>query len=219
LGEIRRALDQNRISRAVLFPIDERDAGPTYEKTNERVLKASTSDSRLIPFARLNPKTGARAVAELHRSIRRGMRGVKLHPRAEKFSPPEAEPLIDEIESERLPIFLHSSHELNCRPLAWERIFRRHQRIPFVLFHGAKDAFEEAIAVARRNRHVWIETSTQSFWRSGVILKQLGASRVVFGSDLPYSHPALERMKLDLLLSPSERKRVFSDNPKRILGE
>ena len=50
------------------------------------------------------------------------------------------------------------------------------------------------------------------------ILKELGVSRVVFGSDLPYSHPAVERTKLDLLLSPSEREKVYSKNPKKILG-
>ena len=219
LAEVRKALNEHRINRAVLFAIDEEDAGPTYERSNDRVLKASASDLRLIPFARLSPRTGSRAVAELHRSIHSGMRGVKLHPRAEKFSPEEAGPLIREIEAERLPVFLHTAHEKNCGPGEWEKIFKRHRRIPFVLFHGGKDAFEEAISVAHRNRNVWVETSTLSYWRTGVILRRLGASKIVFGSDLPYSHPAVERLKLDFLLSRSERKKVYSDNPKRILGE
>lgn len=218
-GEIGRALDRYRISRAVVFAIDESGAGPTYEKPNRRVLRGCTGNRRLIPFVRLNPGAGARAVSELRRAIREGARGVKLHPRAEKFSPPEAEDLIDEIENEKLPIFLHTSHEENCRPLLWEKIFRRHRRIPYVLFHGGKDAYEEAAAVACRNRHLWVETSTLSYRRSAVLLDRLGASRLVFGSDLPYSHPAVERLKLELLLKRPERRKVFQDNPKRILGE
>ena len=209
----------SRVSRAVVFAIDEADCGPSYEKTNSKVFKTVQKDSRLIPFARLNPRAGDKAFRELKRCQKAGARGVKLHPRSEKFSPREAEDLIAEIEKARIPVILHTSHELRSGPLEWEPLFRRHRRIPFILAHGAKDAYPEAITVARRNRHLWIETSTLSYWRTGEILKALGASRVVFGSDLPYSHPAVERLKLDLLLNPSDRQKVYSENPKRILGE
>ena len=218
LAEIRMAMDQYEIERAVLFAIDEAQPGPSYQKTNNRVLKAPLLEKRLIAFARLDPRAGS-AAAELARCVRLGARGVKLHPRSEKFSPLQAEALIAEVESQRLPIVLHTSHEKNCRPLSWEPVFKRHKRIPFVLFHAGKDAYEEAITVARRNRHLWLETSTLSYFRSGVILRKLGASRVIFGSDLPYSHPALERLKFDLLLNERDRRKVFSENSKRILGE
>lgn len=216
--EVKKAMEVFRIDQAVVFGIDEAQAGPTYERTNQKVLKAVARNPRLIGFMRLNPRAGEKALGELMRCRKAGARGVKLHPRSESFSPEQAEDLIAEIERERLPIVLHTSHEVNCRPLSWEKIFRRHPRIPFVLAHGGKDAFEEAVTAARRHPHLWLETSTLSYWRTGVILKALSASRVVFGSDLPYSHPAVERLKLDLLLSPRERHRVYSENPRRILG-
>ena len=219
LTEIRQAMAENGITRAVVFGIDEPDAGPTYERTNERVLRALEKHSRLMAFARLNPKAGSRAAAELGRCIKRGARGVKLHPRSEAFSPQEAEFLIDVIEKEKLPVILHTSHEVNCRPYNWKPIFRRHRRVPFILAHGAKDAFEEAIEVARTCPNVWVETTTLSYWRTGVILKKLGPGRVVFGSDLPYSHPAVERQKFDLLLSCAGRRKVYFENASRILGE
>ncbi len=219
LAEIRKAMDRYEISRAVIFAIDEEKCGPSYESTNARVLKSAAGSPRLIPFARLNPRAGRAAWTELRRSRKSGARGVKLHPRSESFSPAQAEGLIAEIEKEKLPVMLHTSHEPNCRPLAWEKIFKRHSKISFMLAHGGKDAFEEAITVARRRPNVWIETSTLSYWRTRVILQKAGASRVVFGSDLPYSHPALERLKFDLLLSPADRKKVYSENAKRILGE
>jgi len=212
-------MKENDIDRGVVFAIDEEKAGFSYEHTNNRVLRVISENSNLIGFARLDPRAGERASCEFRRCVRAGMRGVKLHPRSEKFYPQAAEELIAEIEKEDLPILLHTSHEENCRPLSWSPVFRRHPKVPFILAHGAKDAFQEAIAVAEKNRNVWLETSTLSYWRTGVILKSLGASRVVFGSDLPYSHPAVERLKLDLLLSPSGRRRVYSENPKKILGE
>lgn len=217
--QIRKAMEGSGISRGVVFAIDEAGAGPSYERMNDRVLRAVSKDSHLIGFARLNPRAGEKACRELKRCAKAGIRGIKLHPRSESFSPQEAEELIVEIERERLPILLHTSHEPNCRPTSWSKIFKRHSRIPFVLAHGAKDAFLEAVSAARENRNVWVETSTLSYWRTGAILKQLGASRVVFGSDLPYSHPAVELLKLNLLLSASERRKVYSENPRRILGE
>lgn len=216
-SEIQKAMERYHIERAVVFGIDEPDAGPTYQKTNDRVLKAVSQNSRLIGFMRLNPRAGGATRREFHRLRRAGMKGVKLHPRSENFSPEKAEDLIAEIEAQALPIVLHTSHEKNCNPLAWRSVFKRHRRTPFILAHAGKDAFQEAIAVAKEFRHLWLETSTLSWWRTGVILKKLGASRVVFGSDLPYSHPALERMKLDSLLSASGRRKVYSENPKRIL--
>ena len=219
LSQIHEAMDAFRIERAVLFTIDETSPGPTYEKSNRRVLRAASTRSRLIPFTRLNPRAKEKAFKELRRCCSSGVRGVKLHPRSENFSPQHAETLIDEIENSRLPVILHTSHEPNCRPLEWERIFRRHAHIPFILAHAGKDAFEEAIAVACRNRHVWLETSTLSYWRTGMILRKLGARQIVFGSDLPYSHPGVERFKLELLLSLSDQRKVYLENPKRILGE
>jgi predicted TIM-barrel fold metal-dependent hydrolase len=212
-------MKRSGIDRSVVFGIDEPDAGATYEPTNRRVVKAIQGDSHFIGFMRLNPRAGERARQELARCQRAGLRGVKLHPRSESFSARESEDLIAEIEKENLPVILHASHEKNCRPLSWEGIFKRHSKIPFILAHGGKDAFQEAIAVARRNRNVWVETSTLSYWRTGMILRELGPSRMVFGSDSPYSHPALERLKLDLLLSPTAQRKVYSENPRRILGE
>ncbi len=219
LPEIQKAMDAYGISRAVIFAIDEKDSGPVYEKTNAHVFKAARGKAQFIPFGRLSVSPQEKSFRELKNCKARGARGIKLHPRSEKFSPKNAEILIDEIERMRLPIILHSSHEPNCRPLEWEGIFRRHKRIPFILAHAGKDAFREGIAVARRNSNVWLETSTLSYWRTSMILKEVGSQHVVFGSDLPYSHPLVERTKLDLLLSTRARKQVYFDNPKKILGE
>lgn len=220
LGEILNIMGTYGLKRAVVFPIDEKGGGATtYRSLNTRILAAASRHPRLIPFVRLNPRLGVKAANELKRAVRAGARGVKLHPRSEAFQPSEAEALVDAVEKERLPVFLHTAHEPNCRPFEWEKIFRRHRRIPFILGHGGKDAFPEAIALARRYSHLWVETSTLSFWRTRVILKNLGPSRVVFGSDLPYSHPAVELAKFNLLLNVSDRRKVYSENPQKILGE
>lgn len=219
MSQIQKAMDAYGVVRGVIFAVDEKDAGPVYEKANDRLFRAARGKSRLIPFGRLGALPQEKSLQELKKCQARGARGIKLHPRSEKFSPKNAEILIDEIERMQLPIILHTSHEPNCRPLEWEGVFKRHKRIPFVLAHAGKDAFREGIAVARRNSNVWLETSTLSYWRTSMILKEVGSKRIVFGSDFPYSHPLVERTKLDLLLSARGRKQVYFENPKKILGE
>jgi predicted TIM-barrel fold metal-dependent hydrolase len=67
--------------RAVVFPLMER-AG--YREANDAVLAAAAkSDGRLVPFCRVDPH--ADPVGELERCLAAGARGVKLHPRAERF--------------------------------------------------------------------------------------------------------------------------------------
>lgn len=221
LEEIQRLLDQNDISHAVVFPIDEKNPGPSYRRMNSRVHDAVKGDRRLIGFCRLNPAEGDAAYRELERCAKLGFRGVKLHPRAEDFSPHEAEDLVAAIERMRLAVILHASHEHHCRPMAWQEIFLRHKKISFILAHAGKDAYLEAGEVAAACRNVYLETSTLSYRRTVVLLKKAGPRKMLFGSDAPYSHPAIELLKLELTLGKraAMRRKIFSENPIRILGD
>ena len=56
-----------------------------YPAANDRVIaEAEAWDGRLVPFCRVDPN--AEAVAEAERCLERGARGIKLHPRAERFT-------------------------------------------------------------------------------------------------------------------------------------
>lgn len=215
-----RLLDLYGIHYGVVFPIDESRPGPSYKRLNTKVREALRKEKRLLGFCRLNPAHGEAAYQELKRSVRLGLRGVKLHPRAEDFSPHDAEDLIAAVEKERLPIVLHTSHEHHCHPIIWQGIFLRHKRISFILAHAGKDAYREAAAVASACPNVYLDTSTLSTWRTGVLLKKAGAAKIVFASDAPYSHPAIELLKFDLLLGKNHRMRrkIFWENPIKILG-
>ncbi len=219
-GDVRQLLERYSFSHAVLFPVDEREPGPSYSRLNARVAKTAKKDKRILGFVRLNPHEKEAAHRELTLAAKRGMRGVKLHPRAEDFSPHETEELFREIESHRFPVMLHTSHEPHCHPIAWEGIFLRHKKICFILAHAGKDAYREAASVAKRCPNVYLDTSTLSFRRTTVILKEVGAGKVVFASDAPYSHPAVELLKFDLILKGNSAacRKIFQENPKKILG-
>jgi len=45
-----------------------------------------------------------------------------------------------------------------------------------------------------------------------------GVDKIVFASDYPYSHPLLEKKKIELIVQDElGRKKIFCDNAKRIL--
>ncbi|MFH1539906.1 MAG: amidohydrolase family protein [bacterium] len=66
--------------------------------------------------------------------------------------------------------------------------------------------------------HVYADTTAVSYNRTKVVLGILGPDRVVYGSDMPYSHPAIEITKYNLILAPEDREKVFYLNARRILG-
>ena len=92
-------------ARAVVFTMHEPDG---YAEANDRVIAESeASGGRLVPFCRLDPNAGA--VAEAERCLERGARGIKLHPRAERFT-------LDHPEVERLFALADGAAAADPRP-------------------------------------------------------------------------------------------------------
>ena len=69
-------------ARGVVFPMHEPDG---YAAANDAVLAAvAEQPERLVGFCRVSPHDDA--LAEARRALDAGARGIKLHPRAERFA-------------------------------------------------------------------------------------------------------------------------------------
>src|SRR5271155_4000032 len=78
------ALDAAGARRACVFPLHDPDRHPAYRVPTDRVLAwAAESDTRLLPFCRLDPAEDP--IGEGERCLAAGARGIKLHPRAQNF--------------------------------------------------------------------------------------------------------------------------------------
>jgi uncharacterized protein len=87
LDQLLAALDAADATGAAFFTMHE-PVG--YPPANDRVLaEAEAAGGRLVPFCRVDPHAGAAAEAE--RCFDAGARGIKLHPRAERFRLAEPE--------------------------------------------------------------------------------------------------------------------------------
>ncbi len=212
-----RAMRQFKVTQSLIFPIDEKNPGPSYAHLNRKIAHLIKRYHNLIGVARLNPNEIEASFHEIDKAVHSGFRGVKLHPRSDQFNVELAEPLFSAINKNRLVVILHTDHEPKCHPSQWLPIFKAYPKTFFILAHSGKDIYREAIEIAKRCPNVYLDTSTLSYYRTGVILRKAGARKVIFASDVPYSHVGLEITKFKLLLPRAKQKLVFGENAKRIL--
>src|SRR5207244_10991614 len=82
--ELERLQRRFGVSRAFMFCLDEPDRHPAFRAANDRTLDyAERSGGRLIPFVRLD--LSEKPIEEATRCLDEGARGIKLHPRAQRF--------------------------------------------------------------------------------------------------------------------------------------
>ena len=152
-----------------------------------------------------DPEGVVRSAIEDH-----GMRGLKLHPMVQRFSPghPALEPAIAALAEYALPLYVHTGFD---EWYGWgydlgelERIAERHPSIPLVLCHCAFPRLEWAAEMARRHPQVWLDT-TNVFGsielapepaRAGLLDKladlfDAAPDRIFFGTDYPAAMGAL----------------------------
>ena len=82
--ELERINDADGVSHCFMFCMDEPDRHPAFRAPNDRTLEyAKRSEGRLIPFVRLDLTESP--IEEAERCLDLGARGIKLHPRAQRF--------------------------------------------------------------------------------------------------------------------------------------
>jgi predicted TIM-barrel fold metal-dependent hydrolase len=96
------------VGRAFAFCMDEPDREPAFRAPNDRTLEAAErSNGLLLPFVRLD--LGEAPVEEARRCLDRGARGIKLHPRAQRFllNDERLAPVFELAAERRVPILIH----------------------------------------------------------------------------------------------------------------
>jgi predicted TIM-barrel fold metal-dependent hydrolase len=176
-----------RVSRAFMFCLDEPDRHPGFRAANDRTLAfAERSAGRLIPFVRLDLNEGP--IEEATRCIDAGARGIKLHPRAQKFTATDErlEPVFALAAERRVPILIHGGRGLPPIAEGLRRLVDRHPEAPLIIAHcGIADLAALAEAMAGRkgvlfDTSVWSPIDLLDFYR------QIPPEQVVYASDFPY---------------------------------
>ena len=202
------------IDRAVLFPINNTE----YEKPNQEIAEiCGRHPGKFIGFAKHDPQAEAgRIRALLRREVESlGLKGLKLH------RLPTRE-VLDAVAELGIPVLYHPEKVANFHMIAAE-----YPQVPLIMAHlgsfASRDWPEhlEAISVARRYPNVYLETSGVTFFKFlEMAARELGPSKLIFGSDGPELDSRVELYKIRLRkLPPVAEAQVLGGNIRRLLPE
>jgi uncharacterized protein len=176
------------ISRAFMFCMDEPDREPAFRAPNDRTLAfAERSGGRLVPFVRLD-LTGDNPMAEAERCLDRGARGIKLHPRAQKFalSDERLAPVFALSAERRVPILIHGGRGLP--PIA-DHLANLVERYPAAQLIVAHAGIADLAGLAGRfggKSGVFFDTSVWSPLDLLDLYRLVAPEQILYASDYPY---------------------------------
>jgi predicted TIM-barrel fold metal-dependent hydrolase len=180
-------MDRYGMSGCFMFCLDERDRHPSFRAANDRTLAfAARSEGRIIPFVRLDLKE--QPIEEATRCLDLGARGIKLHPRAQKFDATDdrLRPVFELAAERRVPILIHGGRGLPPIAEGLRRLVDDNVGAQLIIAHaGIADMASLAECFAGRPG-VFFDTSVWSPIDLLESYRLVPPEQVVYASDFPY---------------------------------
>jgi len=178
---------------------------------------------RLIGYASVpTPRLAQRAVDEVRRCHEmHGMRGLKIYSLPEApIAEPTTYPLLEVAAELDMPVLAHTT------PDECDHLMTHVPQARLVMAHmgghpWAKGDWHRAIAVAKAHENLLLDTASSQI-DNGMLeraVAELGAERIVFGTDMPLLDPHTQLAKVRGADLPDEAKAlILGGNYARILG-
>jgi predicted TIM-barrel fold metal-dependent hydrolase len=185
--ELEELMDRYGISRANVFCLDEPDREPGFRAPNDRTLAfAERAHGRLIPYVRLDLTEAP--IEEAERCLDLGARGIKLHPRAQKFllDDERLAPVFAIAAERRVPILIHGGRGLPPIADSLNRLVDAYPEAQLIIAHaGIADLTGLAGCFAGKagvffDTSVWSPIDLLSFFRL------VPPEQILYASDYPY---------------------------------
>jgi uncharacterized protein len=185
--ELERIHDRFGISRAFMFCMDEPDRHPAFRVPNDRTLEyGRRSEGRFIPFVRLD--LAESPIEEAERCLDLGARGIKLHPRAQRFllNDERLAPVFAVAAERGVPILIHGGRGLPPIADHLARLVEQYPDAQLIIAHaGIADLAGLAGRFAGKagvffDTSVWSPVDLLSFFH------QVSPEQVLHASDYPY---------------------------------
>ena len=179
--------DRYGISRSFVFCLDEPDRHPAFRAANDRTLAyAKRSEGRLIPFVRLD--LSEEPIEEATRCLDLGARGIKLHPRAQRFllNDERLAPVFALAAERRVPILIHGGRGLP--PIARElaALVERYPDAQLIIAHGGIADLPALAEQFAGKAGVFFDTSVWSPIDLLSVFRVFSPEQIVYASDFPY---------------------------------
>jgi predicted TIM-barrel fold metal-dependent hydrolase len=208
---------------------------------NNWTLEVCNREKSLIPLISFHPEMEENKEVLFSDYIKRGARGIKLHPMAQGFNPDDSKlyGLYSICAELKLPVVFHSGRVANARLNEFsdldsiQPILERFPDMPVVLTHMVHGNVEDCLKVARDYKNVYFDTSIvvtgyseiaatnePSWLDDGMVIdvfNKIGEDRIIFGSDYPWGsmYDDLQRMK-NMNISKDKLKAIMGGNAMKL---
>jgi uncharacterized protein len=179
--------DRYGISRAFMFCMDETDRHPAFRAANDRTLAfAERSGGRLIPFVRLD--LAEEPIEEATRALDAGARGIKLHPRAQRFllNDERLAPVFSLAAERRVPILIHGGRGLPPIADNLARLVETYPEAQLIIAHAGIADLGELAGHFGGKAGVFFDTSVWSPIDLLSLYHLVSPEQIVYASDYPY---------------------------------
>jgi predicted TIM-barrel fold metal-dependent hydrolase len=208
-------------ARGVVFPLHEPSG---YPPANDRVLEAAaTSGGRLVGFCRIDPHTDA--VAEARRCLDAGARGIKLHPRAERFTlgEPAVRDLVALADERRACVLIHAGRGIPALGQDTVRLSGEFPGARLILAHAAISDLAWLWRVLPEHPNLFIDTA---WWDPADLIALFTLAppaNVLWASDSPYGLPLTAatshlRLAAQAGLGPAALRSIAGGQLERLLA-
>jgi uncharacterized protein len=185
--ELERELDSYGVSRCFMFCMDEPDRHPGFRAPNDRSLEhANRSEGRFIAFVRLD--LAESPIEEATRCLDLGAKGIKLHPRAQRFllNDERLEPVFALAAERRVPILIHGGRGLPPIADHLHRLIDAHPEAQLIIAHAGIADLAALAGHFSGKAGVFFDTSVWSPIDLLDFFHQVPPEQVLYASDYPY---------------------------------
>jgi hypothetical protein len=225
-----RVADRMGIERLCLYmgyPMLQDPTPEQFRAQNDQVLSVLPKwPDRLLGFVYLNPKHLDASLAEFDRCVKDGpMVGVKLWV-AQHCNAPELDKIVERAHQAQALVFQHTWFKVmgnyagESTPMEFAELAQRHADMPLVCGHTGGDWEHGIRAIAPlKNAYADLAGSDPVAGYTEMAVRELGAERVLYGSDAGGRSFASQLAKVYGADIPEEAKRlIFAENLIRLLA-
>jgi predicted TIM-barrel fold metal-dependent hydrolase len=231
-------LDECGIERAGLINYVSPDVlGFTVDVNDWIARYCAAAPERLIAFGSVHPMYVADAGAEVDRLARIGIRGLKVHPSHQLFSPnayrdglgPLAA-MYDRAQANGLPVMIHTgtsifpgARNVHAQPILADDVSIDYPNLVVILAHGGRPLWmNEAFFLVRRHKNMYMDVSgipPQKLLEYFPRIEEI-ADKVLFGTDWPGPGVPDVRGNIEkfqaLSISDDAKRKILYDNSARL---
>jgi uncharacterized protein len=208
-------------ARAAVFPIH--DPGG-YRAANDAAIGAAAgSGGRLVAYCRVDPRDGA--VAEATRALDAGARGIKLHPRAERFtlSEPAVRDVVALAHERRVPVLIHAGRGIPALGQDTVRLSGDFPGAKLILAHAAISDLAWLWRVMPEHPNLFVDTA---WWNPADLVALFTLAppgQILWASDSPYGMPLVAagmglRCAVQAGLGPQALRSIAGGQMERLLA-